>query len=841
MHKFSTAAVILLLAASADHTAGPGRSDSGRPTDGVSGDAPRPLVEEVVRKLERPPTFPGQADAYYRSKRRAPRGTDTVELYRLAAERLGRMPRHSTGRRKALGAVATEVAAAWDFLGPGNVGGRSRALVIHPKRPKFMYAAGVSGGVWKTRNGGRRWEPIGDELVNLAVNALAMDPADPSVIYAGTGEGYFREVVRGTALPLRGAGIFKTEDAGDSWRRLGSTRNANFQWVNDLVVSGRDPETLYAATRTGVWRSLDAGARWSRVLKTSARGGCLDLEARPDPNRDFLFASCGTLGQATVYRNPDAGGDGDWTAVLSEPGMGRTSVAVAPSRPETVYALAAHNDATPNGARDQALQAVYRSDAGGAPGSWEARVSGTDPDKLPTMLLSNPVLNFFEECGFNASNEMFNMGWYVNTIAVDPVDPERVWAGGVDLFRSDDGGSTWGLASYWWAGGNDSGLHADQHRLVFHPKYNGRNKKRLFVLNDGGIARTNNARARVATGPRAPCDPLLSRMSWRSLNNNYGVTQFYHGTVHVDSGLVLGGTQDNGTKNIFLQNRSGGSWGDVFGGDGGYSAVDPRDRRTIYVTIQGGVVFKGSGFGTFQEATSGITDSLEADAADHVTATPRNFLFIAPLVMDLEAPDRLWLGGTRMWRTDNGAGSWAPASARAAGGAKFSTIAIQPGNSDLVVAGTDLGDIYRTAGATSAGESTVWSSTRPRAGFVSSLAFDPSAPDTLYATYAGFGGAHVWRSDDAGASWTSIDGRGDAAVPNVPVHSIVVHPGDSDRLYLGTDLGVLTSSDGGDSWAVEDTGFPSVVTEWLTIAGDRGERFLYAFTHGRGAWRVPLG
>ena len=802
------------------------------------GEAVRRLMDEVVRGRERPPTFPGQADAYYRSKRRAPRGTDTITLYARARERLARMPRHATARGGLLEAGAP-AAAAWEPLGPGNVGGRSRALVIHPKRPKFMYAAGVSGGVWKTRNGGSRWEPIGDQMVNLAVNALAMDPSDPDVIYAGTGEGYFREVVRGTALPLRGAGIFKTEDGGASWRRLGGTRGDDFRWVNDLVVSENRPDTVYAATRTGVWRSLDAGDSWSRVLATSVRGGCLDLEPRPGGDADVLYASCGTLAQATVYRNRDAGAGGDWTAVLSEPGMGRTSVAVAPSRPSTVYALAAHNDATPNGPRDQALHALYRSQDDGAAGSWEVRVSGTSADKLATLLLSNPVLDFFEECGFDAQNEMFNMGWYVNTLAVDPVDAERVWAGGVDLFRSDDGGATWGLASYWWALGSfESGLHADQHALVFHPKYNGRKKKRLFALNDGGIARTNNARASVARGGQAPCDPGRSGMRWRSLNNNYGVTQFYHGTVRADGRSYLGGTQDNGTLNGFEIHAP--IWGDLFGGDGGYSAVDPRDDRTTYVTIQGGVVFKGTGFGTFQEATAGITDSLEADPADHVTATPRNFLFIAPLVMDMEAPDRLWLGGTRLWRTDNGAASWAPASERASGGAKFSTIAIQPGSSDLVLAGTDRGDIYRSLEATGATGSTVWSSTRPRAGFVTSLAFDPGAPDTVYATYGGFGGDHVWRSRDAGATWAAIDGGGGSAVPDLPVHVLVVDPGDSDRLYLATDLGVLVSTDGGDSWAREMTGFPNVVTEWLAIGSRSGTSLLYAFTHGRGAWRVVL-
>ena len=144
--------------------------------------------------------------------------------------------------------------------------------------------------------------------------------------------------------------------------------------------------------------------------------------------------------------------------------MGRTTLAIAPSRPSTIYALAASNT-------DQALLAVYRSDSNGDPGTWTARVRRDDPVKLNTLLLTNPITATQRECGGDADNPL-PMGWYCNTIAVDPADAERVFAAGVDLFRSDDGGRNWGVASFWWSNG-PTRLHADQHNIVFDPRFNG--------------------------------------------------------------------------------------------------------------------------------------------------------------------------------------------------------------------------------------------------------------------------------------------------------------------------------------------------------------------------------
>ena len=705
----------------------------------------------------------------------------------------------------------------WRFLGPGNIGGRTRVLVIHPDDPHVMYTGGVSGGIWKTTSAGAKWEPIGDDLANIAVNALAMDPRDSNVLYAGTGEGYFREEVRGTALPLRGDGIFVTRDGGTTWTRVTPTGDADFQWVNDLVISPHDSARIYAATRTGVWRSLDSGATWTRVIATSITGGCLELAHRADTTGDYVFASCGTFAQATVFRAKNAQLDSTWEAVLSEPNMGRTSLAIAPSNPSVVYALAASNEP---GNYNQGLHAVYRSQANGDAGTWEPRLTNDSPNFVQTLLLTNPLAAAGEVC--NSTREWVTMGWYCNTIAVDPLDANRVWVGGVDLFRSEDGGASFGIASYWWAGSDESSyVHADQHAIVFHPRYDGTSNRTVFFTNDGGIFRTDDSLAQIATSEDAPCNPAHTKMTFTALNNHYGVTQFYHGAVHPDGTTFLGGTQDNGTLLGTIDDGPNG-WRHVVGGDGGYVAIDQLEPRYMYAESQWGFMARSTNGGLgWRRAASDLRGE--------------EFLFVAPFTMDPRYETRrLWIGGRSLWVTTDRGENWRRASTPFP--ALISAVAVHPANSDIVLAGTAAGHIARNDAATSATVATPWPLTQPRAGFVSSIAFDPSDPMTVYATYAGFGGAHVWVSSDGGATWSERNGN----LPDLPVHAIAVDPTNRNRLYLGTDLGVFVSLDRGLTWAVENTGFANAVTEAVFIAPGASGPAVYAFTHGRGAWRAEL-
>ncbi len=740
------------------------------------------------------------------------------------------------------GAVSpTALLDAWTPLGPGNIGGRTRVIRYHPARHTTLFAAGVSGGVWRSDDDGASWRPTADGLANLTVNALAIDPRTPDTMYAGTGEGYFREEIRGTGLPLRGSGIFVTHDAGVSWRRLAPTASDDFLWVNDLELGVGDSRRIYAAARSGVWRSLDAGESWTPLLSTTVRGGCLDLAIRPDQQDDTLFASCGSYDQGTVYRFAHAGGSTLPEIVLSEPSMGRTSVAIAPSSPDVMYALAASNDPGPEGNYEQGLLAVYRSDNGGAPGSWQPRVTNTSATRLNTLLLTNVGGASVQECSNGQqANTFINMGWYNNVIAVDPRDPERVWAAGVDWFRSDDGGRTWGIASS--QAGNARTLvayaHVDQHAITFHPEYDGQANQTVLIGNDGGVFRTANARARTSSGPRAGCSTGVATIEvrWESLNRDYGVTQFYHGLPFPDGTRYIGGAQDNGTP---MGSDDGGpnTWQSLLGGDGGYVAVNPANPQILFAESQWANIGRSvNGGATFLNGTRGLDEIRSSTLGPDA-----NYLFVAPFVMDPANANRLWVGGEFLYRTTDAASNWTKASGAMPDGGLVSTIAIDHSDANHVIAGTHRGDIVWTGSALAAAVPTTWIAIRPRDGWVTSVAFDPKSANTIYATYGNFGGTHVYRSGDGAASWSRLDGSGSGALPDIPTHSIVVDPDDGSRLYLGTDLGVFVSIDRGATWMAEETGFGPVVTEWLAIQRDTaGRKRLYAFTHGRGVWRVEL-
>jgi len=400
----------------------------------------------------------------------------------------------------------------------------------------------------------------------------------------------------------------------------------------------------------------------------------------------------------------------------------------------------------------------------------------------------------------------------------------------VDLFRSDDGGRTWGLANYWWAGelGAKAGFaHSDQHALVFHPRYDGAGNQILFVAGDGGVYRTANARAAVARGAAAPCGPAGLAVTWTSLDHGFGVAQFYHGAVFPDGRSYLGGAQDLGTiRGGDAEGPEG--WRQVIGRDGGYVAIDPANPNVVYAESERLSFVKSTdGGNTFAPAAGGIAGTFD---------------YIVPFTLDPQDPRRLWLGGDSLWRSDDGAASWSRASPVLGqnGFDLVSAIAVSPQDSRRVLAGTAQGTIQRSDDALAGFPGAPWTAVRPREGFVSSLVFDPRDSAVVYATYATFGGSHVWKSTDGGTTWRSLDGSGAGALPDLPGHVLAVDPRHAERLYLGTDLGVFVSLDGGATWAVEDAGFPHVVTESLAVVSGPAGVSLFAFTHGRGAWKIRL-
>jgi hypothetical protein len=716
----------------------------------------------------------------------------------------------------------------WQPLGPGNIGGRTRALVIRPDDPNTMYAGSVGGGVWKTTDGGASWNPLTDLLPSIGIGSLVMDPKNPDTLYAGTGE-WFTGSTRGDSI--RGAGIYKTTDGGATWTLLPFTAdNSSFYYVNKLVISPNDSQHVYAATYGGIWYSANAGTSWRRVLDRSGVAyGCQDLVTRTDQTTDYLFAGCGVRGGINpgIYRNTDAAGSGTWQIVFTSENMADAVLGLAPSNQSIIYAAIVSGE---TGEYSNALLGVYRSDSNGDPDSWTMKTSNQDANLLNRVLFSNPR-DFFTDVCSNGPRTFSNQGEYDNAIAVDPTNPDIVWVGGIDLFRSDDGGANWGIAAFWEAAAPFLS-HADNHAIVFAPGYNGADNQTLFAASDGGVYRTDNALAATAKGPRAACTPYSSQIIWQNVNNGYAVTQFYHGSVYPGGGVYVGGTQDNGT--VRGSDAAGpNDWRNPIGGDGGVTAIDPTDpnvwygettRLTLRKTVNGG--------GTFATATRGITEAST------------NFQFITPFVIDPSEPKRLYLGGHTLWRTSDATANWSEASApisTAAG--SISTIAVSGADPNHVVFGTSTGFIYRNNAALTADKTTAWQPVQPRTGYVSNLAFDPKDPNLVYATYSQYKTGsqnHVYKSTDGGATWTGLDGSGSTALPDIPVFSIIVDPKNTANLYLGTDIGVFVSVDGGATWARDDNPFADAVTETLVLDHSTGQSVLVAFTHGRGVWKTVL-
>lgn len=773
---------------------------------------------------------PQEAQDFFVLKR-APDGTGPLDysLYRAAMQQVQQQTQYSitTG---ALAPAGSPPLGAWAFLGPGNVGGRTRALVIDKTNTQVMYAGAVAGGVWKSINGGGSWAPLADFLPNIAVNSLVMDPNNNQILYAGTGEGYFN----GDAV--RGNGIFKTTDGGNTWTQLAVTNNnADFFYVNKLAMNAASTR-IYAATRTGIFRSIDGGSTWGKVLDATAVNGCMDVKVQTDRPLARVFAACGTLtNPGFISRAADSSGTQTWSTVFSPANMGRTSLALAPSNQSIMYAMSASNTTTGN--YQQGLLAVYRSGDSGT--TWTTQVTNTNPTLLNTLLLTNPIEANLTQCGFGTSTFAFTQGWYDNILAVDPANPNTVWAAGIDVFRSTDAGQNWGLASYWWAPTNFSVYsHADHHVLLFDPNYNGTSNQILYDGNDGGLFRTNNAvsgnvgttQAQICGNPLAP-----SPVAWTNLNNSYGVSQFYYGVPYPDGTQYFGGLQDNGTQ----RGTDGGgpnAWTTLIGGDGGAVAVNPGNinmlwgentNRSMQRSVNGG--------GSFAAFVSGITEASG------------NFLFIAPLVQDPTNATNMWTGGATIWRTTQATANptvgniWTAASIFL--NERVASIGVAPTDSNTVYVGMSNsaspgGIIYHNTAALSATGATTWSSATPRTGYVAGLAVDPTTASTAYAVYSTFGGTHVWKSIDTGATWQPLDGTVPNTVPNIPVHTIVVNPSNNQKLYIGTDLGVFVSTDGGQNWFVENNlQLPNVIVD--SLAWNRtGTIQLFAFTHGRSAWKV---
>ncbi|KXK03208.1 MAG: glycosyl hydrolase [Chlorobi bacterium OLB4] len=685
---------------------------------------------------------------------------------------------------------------SWVAKGPGNVGGRIRSIIIHPTVTSRILIGAVSGGVWKTTDGGASWDSKLDAFDPIAIGSMVIDPTDPDIVYAGTGEGW------GNGDAVYGGGIYKSTNFGDTWTLLSSTTSSSFR--NVLKMAADVSGNIYAATKNvttkqgggeytlagGLFKSTDDGGTWSKISSTDFSHNYFNpTDVLPYTASEILYAvnnNGGTYGG--IYRTTDGGTT--WSKVTSGlplSGYRRITLAQDPSHNDTVYAVFESTDKTPAG--DAGLKGIYKSTNRGV--SWS---SVTDPPKISST---------------GSLSYLGTQGWYDNIMAVDPFDPDNLFVGGVDMMKSTNGGSNWSQLTYWHSYYGTPVVHADHHFIAFDPVTSGT----VYSGNDGGIYKSTN-----------------SGVNWTSLNTGLEITQFYSGAISSTGSTVYGGTQDNG----HLKFTSGTDWDEVFGGDGGYSAVDQTDASVAYEEYVYLEIAKTTNGGSnWITSITGLTDATD----------PSKCLFIAPFSMNPDNSDVLVAGSDNVWITSNGATSWNASSGTLSSGEFVSAVTVvKPTANFMGFAGTTDGKIFKCSSLDPAVGIDTWTDISPvghNGAWVRRIVTKPSNDDTLIACYSGYNitpplmSKHVWLSTNEGSSWTDISGD----LPNVPVHSAVFDPVLSSTFYISTETGVYRTTNAGLNWTTFSSGMPTFVpVDELVIQS--GTMKLLAFTHGRSVFET---
>lgn len=666
-------------------------------------------------------------------------------------------------------------AQTWTDLGPapisGGYSGRISAVACSASDPDRYYIAGADGGVWGSTDGGATWTPLTDHMPTSAIGALAVDPTDDRVVYAGTGEANYANHSR------YGLGLYKTTDGGQTWAHLAEGTFAG-RTFSKIVIDPHDTGTLYAAVAraggfpalaaakghpgadepVGVFKSTDAGVSW-----TLLGGGIPSVEASDlaiDPAQPVtIYAAIGNVfgnpGNG-VYKSVDAGAT--WTKLaggLPSNNVGRISLSISPSSPQTIYALFT-NRCDANGGGASAIGG-YRSDNGGA--SWVSR----------------------------GTVDQSSYGWYLSCVSVKPDDPNTVFYGGLDMRR------------YIGSSGSDvTPPHVDQHAIAWDAA------GRLVAGSDGGVHRSTNLGS-----------------SWTNLATGLGTVQFYAGlsTHPTDDNYILGGTQDNGTNRRTSDSRT---WQGVFGGDGGWTQINPDSPNIVFCEYQGtGNLYRSTnGGGSFSYSGNGIGG--------------RN-CFLPPYVIDPVNPSTMYYGTERVYRSTNGGSSWSVRSGDLTNGAgAIRALAIAPSNPNYLYASTNDGNVQVStdAGATFTpilDDHPGW----PRV--TREIFVDPLDERTVYLATAVYGATQIRRSTDAGQTWEALDEN----LPDVPVNVVAV---DTRRprpaMYAGTDAGLLRSVDGGATWHAYPAGLPNAPVIDIDLDIARGR--IVVGTQGRGAWSAEI-
>ncbi len=698
--------------------------------------------------------------------------------------------------------------ATWASRGPWNVGGRTRALGIHINDANLINAGGVSGGMWRSTDGGATWTKRTAVGSLHSVSCLAQDirAGQTATWYYGTGERLGNSAGGNFSAVYTGNGIFKSVDNGVSWTQLASTMGGDPQsfdrswdYVWNIAVH---PTTgnIYAAAYNAIYRSIDGGTNWTLV-----RGGA---ETGPySEMTDVAIASDGTIyatgspGSSTlqgVWKSTDGT---NWTNIT--PGdmsvVRRIVIGIAPSNSNAVYFLAE----TPGLGLNNHSIWKYNATAN----TYQNRSAN-----MPAY--GTPVGDFDSQASYDL------------VITVKPDNENVVIIGGTNLYRSTDGFASTGNTV--WIGGyattNDISQypnhHPDNHSLVFAPN----NASILFSGHDGGISKTTNV--------------LASPMVWQQLSVGYLTTQFY--TVAMDhatngSNTIIGGLQDNGCWKTTSASGTA-TWSSIGSGDGAFTAVS-NGGGSDYVSSQNGVTYRNFGAQFTRVDPTGGT----------------GYLFINPFVLDPNNSNIMYFaGGNYAWRNSDltaiPAGSNNTTSVNwtrldnsvITGQTQVSALAVSKVNpaNRLYIARSPQGYLTRVDNANTGDPAGVDIGTAIPTGFISSVAVDPTDGSKVFVVFSNYNLASLWYSADAGATWTDVEGN--LAGANGPsCRSVTIVPsGGTTTYYLGTSTGLYsTTSLSGTTtvWVQEGaTSIGNVVVTFLDSRASDG--VVMVGTHANGVY-----
>jgi len=633
-------------------------------------------------------------------------------------------------------------AGNWMYVGqfsnPISGGGTGRINVVrqHPSDPNTLYIGAACGGFWKSTDAGATWITSTDFLPSIAIADIAINPQNPDIIYIATGDGYGYETGSDFWGGIYTGGIYKSTDGGDTWApaSLSFFDQFNKQIFQRIIVHPNDPDIVLTCSRNYLYRSDNAGLSWSRILS----GHFYDLEFKPgDP--DVVYAASGNA----VFKSTDAGLTFPSVTVLTG-GSGRMSIDVTAANPDVIYAM---------------------SESGNF---WKS----TDGAQTFTAKTS-------------PASQFTFYGYYDNVLAVSPADENVVIAGGIELARSNNGGTTWF--------NNGSAIHVDQKNVEFVPG----SSSSYYVVNDGGIYKTTTAGT-----------------SWTNLGDNIYIKQYYRiASAQSAPTVYYAGAQDNGTDQ-----NTGSIWRKVYGGDGMDCAVNPLNASIALVSSQ---------YGNFRRTTNGGNSFVD------VTPSGQSGDWITPVAIDPVNPNNVYLGYQNLYRSVNGGASFSSISSNVLNGSDFIRIKIAPSNPSVILASsintlkrsTDGGFTFNTI-----------SLGLPLSSFaLTDVEVSSSNPDHIWVTLSGYGkGTKVFRTSDAGANWINISG----SLPNLPVNCIAYQPGSCDMVYIGTDIGVYYRDNTMGDWQSFNTDLPRVIISDLEIIP--GISKIRAGTYGRGIWESDL-